>query len=89
MHLFMADRIILSPPERRELTRMSRSRGGRLEDVRRARVVLELASGAAGLREIARGNLGLQNPARPDFPRHLHFQGRPAPEDHALHPTLQ
>lgn len=54
MVLFMADRIILSPPERRELTRMSRSRGGRLEEVRRARVVLELASGASGLREIAR-----------------------------------
>lgn len=50
----MAHRIILSPPERRELTRMSRRRGGRLEDVRRAKVVLALASGAAGLREIAR-----------------------------------
>lgn len=50
----MASRIILSPPERRELTRMSRSRGGRLEDVRRARIVLALASGSAGLREIAR-----------------------------------
>ena len=49
----MANRIILSPPERRELTRMSRSRAARWEDVRRARVVLELASGAAGLREIA------------------------------------
>jgi transposase len=50
----MTDRIILSPPERRELTRMSRNRGARLEDVRRARIVLGLASGSAGLREIAR-----------------------------------
>lgn len=50
----MANRIILSPPERRELTRMSRSRGGRMEDVRRARIILGLASGCAGVREIAR-----------------------------------
>ncbi len=54
MILLMADRIILSPPERRRLTRMSRSRGGRLEDVRRARIVLGLASASAGLRDIAR-----------------------------------
>jgi transposase len=54
MILRMTDRIILSPPERRELTRMSRNRGGRLEDVRRARILLGLASGSAGLREIAR-----------------------------------
>lgn len=50
----MADRIILSPPERRELTRMSRNRAGRLEDVRRARIVLALAGGSGSLREIAR-----------------------------------
>jgi transposase len=46
--------MILSPPERRELTRMSLSRRGRVEDVRRARIVLGLASRSAGLREIAR-----------------------------------
>jgi transposase len=54
MVMLMTNRIILSPPERRELTRMSRSRSGRLEDVRRARIVLGLASKASGLREIAR-----------------------------------
>ena len=41
----MADRIILSPPERRELQRMSRSRRVRAEDARRARIILSLASG--------------------------------------------
>ncbi len=41
----MADRIILSPPERRQLQRMSRSRSGRAEDAGRARIILSLASG--------------------------------------------
>ena len=40
------DRIILAPPERRELQRRARSRTIRQEDARRARVVLLLASGA-------------------------------------------
>lgn len=35
----------LSPPERRELTLMSRSRSGRADGVRRARIVLDLAAG--------------------------------------------
>ena len=42
----MAERIILSPPERRELQRMSRSRSLRAEDARRARIILSLASGS-------------------------------------------
>jgi hypothetical protein len=50
----MTDRIILSPPERRELQRMSRSRSARNEDVRRANILLSLASGAYSLREISR-----------------------------------
>jgi transposase len=50
----MRDRIILSPPERRELQRMSRSRSARNEDVRRANILLSLASGASSLREISR-----------------------------------
>jgi len=50
----MTDRIILSPPERRELQRMSRSRSARNEDVRRAKILLSLASGAYSLREISR-----------------------------------
>ena len=35
----------LSPPERRELKRMSRSQGGRADEVRRARIILGLAGG--------------------------------------------
>src|SRR5215475_1738796 len=50
----MTERIILSPPERRELQRMSRSRSARNEDVRRANILLSLASGAYSLREISR-----------------------------------
>ena len=42
----MADRIILSSPERRQLQRMSRSRSVRAEDARRARIILSLASGS-------------------------------------------
>ena len=45
----MADRIILSPPERCELQRMSRSRSVRAEDARRARIILSLASGFLSL----------------------------------------
>src|SRR4029453_14042783 len=50
----MADRIILSPPERRELQRMSRSRSVRAEDARRARIILSLASGSRRLWAISR-----------------------------------
>ena len=50
----MADRIILSPPERRQLQRMSRSRSGRAEDARRARIILSLASGSLSLWAISR-----------------------------------
>jgi hypothetical protein len=50
----MTDRTVLSPPERRELQRMSRSRSARDEDVRRANILLSLASGAYSLREISR-----------------------------------
>ena len=42
----MAERIILSPPGRWELQRMSRSRSVRAEDARRARIILSLASGS-------------------------------------------
>lgn len=41
----MSKRIILSPPERRELVKLSRSRSSRAEDVRRAQIILELAGG--------------------------------------------
>jgi len=47
-----AKRLILTPPERRELQRRVRSRSLRAEDSRRARVILELASGR-GLRGTA------------------------------------
>ena len=50
----MADRIILSPPERRQLQRMSRSRSGRAEDAGRARIILRLASGSLSLWAISR-----------------------------------
>lgn len=45
-------RLILTPPERRELQRRVRSRSARTEDSRRARVILELAGGR-GLRQTA------------------------------------
>ena len=45
-------RLILTPPERRELQRRVRSRSMRAEDSRRARVILELAGGR-GLRGTA------------------------------------
>jgi transposase len=50
----MAERIILSPPERRELQRMSRSRSVRAEDARRARIILSLAAGSLSLWAISR-----------------------------------
>src|SRR3990167_3849688 len=50
----MADRIILSPPERRELQRMSRSRSARNEDVRRSNIILSIATGAQSLWDISR-----------------------------------
>lgn len=50
----MTERIILSPPERRELKRMSRSRSARNEDVRRAKIILRTARGIDSLREISR-----------------------------------
>jgi hypothetical protein len=60
----MTDRIILSPPERRELKRMSRSRSARSEDVRRAKILLSLASGAYSLREISRAEQRSVNTVR-------------------------
>ena len=50
----MAKRIILSPPERRELQRMSGSRSVRTEDARRARIILNLAAGSLSLWAISR-----------------------------------
>jgi hypothetical protein len=50
----MAERIILSPPERRELQRMSRSRSLRAEDARRGRIILSLASGSVSLWALSR-----------------------------------
>ena len=41
----MISRIILAPPERKELLRRTRSRSGRSEDSQRARLILELARG--------------------------------------------
>jgi len=46
-------RLVIRPPERRELTRVARSRKARAEDVKRARIVLDLAAGA-GVREVSR-----------------------------------
>lgn len=53
MWLGMAKEIVLSPSERRELRRISRSRSMRAEDVRRAKIVLGLAAGES-LSEISR-----------------------------------
>lgn len=41
----MIPRVIVSPPERKELLRRIRSRSGRAEDSQRARLILELARG--------------------------------------------
>ena len=49
----MKTRLVISPPERRELTRVTRSRKARAEDVKRARIVLDLSAGA-GIREVSR-----------------------------------
>lgn len=49
----MSKKITLSPPERRVLMKMSRSRTSKLEEVRRSRILLGLASGK-GLREVSR-----------------------------------
>lgn len=49
----MNTRLIISPPERRELDRLARSRKARAEDTRRARVVLDLAKGLS-LRQVSR-----------------------------------
>jgi transposase len=45
MNFFMPAPFRLSPPERRELKRMSRTQGGRADEVRRARIVLGLSGG--------------------------------------------
>lgn len=47
MVLLMAERIVLSPPERRELKRVGRSRSIRAEEVRRANIILSLAAGTS------------------------------------------
>lgn len=41
----VSSRIILSPPERKELLKRIRSRAGRAEDAKRARLIVELARG--------------------------------------------
>src|SRR4029450_13317077 len=45
MNFFMPAPFRLSPPERREIKRMSRSQGGRADEVRRERIILGLAGG--------------------------------------------
>jgi transposase len=49
----MSQRIILTPPERSILTRLSRTRSSKVEEVRRSRILLGLASGK-GLRQVSR-----------------------------------
>jgi len=49
----MKTQLVISPPERRELTRAAHSRKVRAEESQRARIILELAKGA-GLREVSR-----------------------------------
>lgn len=49
----MSQRIILSPPERRILMKINRSRSSKLEEVRRSRILLGLAAGR-GLRQVSR-----------------------------------
>lgn len=49
----MSQRFILSPPERRVLMKLHRSRTSKLEEVRRSRIILRLASGR-GLRQVSR-----------------------------------
>src|SRR5215210_5763840 len=50
----MAQKISLSPPERRELMNRRRRRASKAEDVRRSRILLALASGE-GVRQVSRG----------------------------------
>lgn len=49
----MSQRICLSPSERRQLKVVVRSRKAKVEEARRSRIILELASGA-GIRELSR-----------------------------------
>jgi len=49
----MNTRLMIAPPERRELTRIARSRKVRAEESQRARILLELTKGS-GLREVGR-----------------------------------
>ena len=49
----MSQKIILSPPERRVLSRISRRRSAKVEEVRRSRILLGLAAGK-GLRQVSR-----------------------------------
>jgi transposase len=49
----MSKRIILSPPERRVLKKISLTRSRKLEEVRRSRIILGLGSGK-GLRQVSR-----------------------------------
>ena len=49
----MKARLVISLPERRELTRVARSRKARAEDVQRARILLDLAAGL-GVRKVSR-----------------------------------
>ena len=50
----MNQRIILSPPERKELLKRTRSRSGRAEDAKRARLVLQLGGGSTFLEIMTR-----------------------------------
>ena len=59
----MATRIVISPPERKKLQTMARSRKSRSEDSRRARIILALATGAS-LRVISAGECCSVNTVR-------------------------
>jgi len=50
----MAAAFVISPPERRELMKIAKSRSARSEDGRRARIVLDLGRGLS-LRAISAG----------------------------------
>ncbi len=55
MHAALVNqRIILSPPERKELLKRTRSRSGRAEDAKRARLVLQLGGGSTFLEIMTR-----------------------------------
>jgi transposase len=49
----MFQKVVLSPPERRVLTKISRRRSSKVEEVRRSRILLGLAAGK-GLRQVSR-----------------------------------